>query len=282
MTAQEMAIKASGFATVSPAALKLVGMLEQLDRATEEVVEVLKHDTVLTAKLLRACNASSLALAEPVGSIDQAVLILGYHKILEMALALAFGEALAVPMPGYAVEANELWSHSLVAAVAAELVARELPTGVDPAVAFTGGLLHDLGKVVMAQTLTPERQAAIRYQIAEHGRSRAEAERAVLGTDHAEVGACLLRLWRLPEDLIEGVARHHEPEAEREGGLAGVILVANCLAHLAGSAPGWEAYAVKIQGGVAAAFELTREKLERLVLRVRTACAQAELLVANT
>ena len=146
----------------------------------------------------------------------------------------------------------------------------------NPAIAFTAGLLHDIGKVTMSQELTRERQALIRYRIAEHGESRIEAEREVLGADHAEVGGCLLSLWRLPKVIVEGVANHHAPVAQPRCLLSAVVSLANCLAHLAGSAPGWEAYALKTNRQVAAAFELTPEKVDGLVLQIRDSCQRAE------
>jgi putative nucleotidyltransferase with HDIG domain len=282
MTAWAMASKATNLAAVSPAALKLIGLLDQPDIANEDVVEVLKYDTVLTAKLLRVCNSPSLGFVETVGSVDQAVLLLGYKQILHFVLALALGDALAVPMAGYAVAENELWRHSLMVAVAAETLCRQEPgLNADPATAFTAGLLHDIGKIAMNQALTAECQMAVRYRIAEHAASRVEAERAVLGTDHAEVGGYLLSLWRLPEGIVEGVANHHAPLVEPRGRLSVVVYLANCLAHLAGSAPGWEAYALKTDSRVAGALELTPEKLEGLVLQVRESCEQAQPLGAK-
>jgi putative nucleotidyltransferase with HDIG domain len=282
MTAKEIASKAANLAAVSPSVLKLIGMLKQSGLANEDVVEVLKHDTVLTAKLLRACNSPSLGFDEPISSVNQAVLLLGYQQILQMVLALTFRETLIAPLSGYAVEANELWRHSLIVAVACELVSHSRPgLNAEPAMAFTAGLLHDIGKLAINQTLTPESQAAIRYRIAEHGASRLEAERGVLGTDHAEVGGCLLNFWRLPEEIVEAVANHHDPVLEPRCRLSSVVYLANCLAHLAGSAPGCEAYALKMQSRVTTAFELTPETIEGLVVQVRESYERAESLMVK-
>ncbi len=282
MTAQEIASPASNLITVSPAALKLVGLLEQPSAGNDEVVDVLKHDTVLTAKLLKACNAASLGFAEEIGSVDQALLLLGYQPTLQMVLALAFGDALSVPMPGYAVEAKELWRHSLIVAMACELLTSHFQQAdIDPGVTFTAGLLHDIGKMALSQHLDAKRQATVRQRVAEGGVSRVEAEKEILGTDHAEVGACLLNGWRLPRQIVAGVAHHHDPECEGGPDLSTLIYVANCSAHLAGSAPGWEAYALKIQGRAAKAFHLTTEKLDNLLIQIRESCDRVDFLMGN-
>lgn len=284
MTAEEIASKvAADFKSFSPAALKLIGLLGHAEISNEEVVEVLKYDSVLTAKMLRSCNSPAMGFAEPVGSIDQAVLLMGYQQILRLALALAFGDCLGSPLPGYAVENDELWRHSLHVAVAAELLSREgalfFP---DVSIAFTAGLLHDIGKLGLNQALDAPAQAGIRYLVAEHAMSRIEAERSVLGTDHAEVGGCLLGIWNFPKAMVEGVAHHHSPIIVPHCELSAVVCVANWIAHVAGSAPGWDAYALKAPLQFAATFDLTASKVDQLVIALREALNQAEGLISQS
>jgi putative nucleotidyltransferase with HDIG domain len=198
------------------------------------------------------------------------VFLLGHQQILHIVLTLAFGSAMVVPLPGYAMEVNDLWRHSLVTAIAAETVAAEITDmDMEPAVAFTVGLLHDIGKLVMGQVLTPDLQAEIRRRVEQNLMSRSEAEKEVLGTDHSEVGACLLREWRLPEQMVESVANHHHPVLLPRPRFSVVSHLANCLAHLSGSAPGWDGYAVRVDEEVIKTFELTGDKLENMVVVVR-------------
>ncbi len=270
MTALELVTKVKSLPPVSYAALKLVNLLEQASVSNDEVVQVLKCDNVLTAKLLRACNSPYFGLEEPVSSVDQAVFLLGHQQILHIVLTLAFGSAMVVPLPGYAVEANELWRHSLVTATAAETVVTEIPElNVDPAVAFTVGLLHDIGKLVLGQVLTPDFQADIHRQVELEKISRSEAEKVVLGTDHGEVGACLLQDWHLPGNIVEAVAHHHQPVLEPRPQLSVVTHLANSIAHLAGSAPGWDGYVPRVDDRVATTFGITGDKLENMVIAVR-------------
>jgi putative nucleotidyltransferase with HDIG domain len=280
MTAQELVAKAKNLTPVSYAVLKLVNLLEQPAVSNEEVVQVLKCDNVLTAKLLRACNSPYFGLAEPVLSVDQAVFLLGHQQILHIVLALAFGSAMVVPLPGYAMEANELWRHSLITATGAEGIARDISDlNVEPAVAFTVGLLHDIGKLVMGQALTPDLQAEIRRRVQNFQMPRSEAEKEVLGTDHSDVGACLLREWRLPEEIIEAVANHHHPILDPRPQLSAITHLANCIAHLAGSAPGWEGYASRVDPRVTVRLEISEEKLETLVLTVRDSFDRVDQLM---
>jgi putative nucleotidyltransferase with HDIG domain len=269
MTAHDLVVKVKNLPAVSQAALKLVNLLDQSTVSNSEVVNVLKYDNVLTAKLLRACNSPYFGLTEPISSVDQAVLILGHQQILHIVLTLAFGSAMVVPLPVYAMEAKELWRHSLITATAAEMVVNDLPElNLEMPVAFTAGLLHDFGKLVLGQALTPELQLAIRNRV-ENGRiSRAEAEKEILGTDHSEVGAALLQSWNLPGEIVEAVANHHLPLMEPRPQLSVVAHIGNCLAHLVGSAPGWDSFALQVDNRVTVALDLNSEKLELMMLEV--------------
>jgi putative nucleotidyltransferase with HDIG domain len=281
MTANELVAKVKNLPPISQAALQLVNLLDEPAVSNEDVVQVLKYDNVLTAKLLRACNSPYFGLEDPVSSVDQAVLILGHHQILHIVLTLAFGGAMAVPLVGYAVESNELWRHSLTTATAAEyVVSNGIEINVDPHVAFTVGLLHDIGKLVLGQVLTPENQTNIRALIADKKNSRWEAEKLVLGTDHAEVGGALLQAWNLPPEIIEGVANHHQPVVDPKPTLSAVAHFANCIAHRLGAAPGLEAYAVFVDLNVAEAFSLTPARIEGITEEVKAACERVDQLMS--
>lgn len=197
-----------------------------------------------------------------------------------MVLTLTFGSAMVVPLPGYAVEANDLWQHSLITATAAEVLNSQVAiVETDASVVFTVGLLHDIGKLVLGQALTPDLQTSLRQLIELDLVPRPEAEREILGTDHGEVGACLLQTWNLPEEIIEAVANHHQPLLEPRPHLSVVTHVANCIAHLAGSAPGWDGYAIRVNDTIANAFDITPDKLESMVATVHDSLARVEQLM---
>jgi putative nucleotidyltransferase with HDIG domain len=277
MSPNEVIAKVKNLPAVSQAALKLVTLLDQPAVSNEDVVTVLKYDNVMTAKLLRACNSPYFGFEEKISSVEQAVLILGHQQILHMVLSLAFGGAMSTTLPGYAIEAKELWSHSLTTAVAAEqLVKSGVPMEVEPPVAFTAGLLHDIGKLALNQVLDADAQTAIRSSIVQKHLPRNIAEREVLGTDHCEVGAHLLKTWRLPDEIVEAVARHHRPVTAPEPKLSAVIHVSNCLAHLVGSSLGWESYAVIADFNANRALGITPEKLESLMISVHDSAGKVE------
>jgi len=266
MTATEIIAQVKDLPVVSETARKLAVQLNQPELHRDELVETLRCDNVLTAKLLRVCNSADYGVSEPVVSIDQALLLLGDNVIFRMVCADGFGRSLGSAAPGYDTEANGLWIHSLSTGVGAEYLAEVQSYGdFLPCTAFTAGLLHDIGKSVVSKVLTPKDRADIRSKITGQSLSRVEAEKAVLGADHCEVGACLLKRWSLPEPIIEAVANHHSPVLKPAIHLSAVVYLANCAAHLCGTAPGWQAQAIQAKNTVAEVLGMDVEKVEEIV-----------------
>ncbi|HVV70035.1 MAG TPA: HDOD domain-containing protein [Verrucomicrobiae bacterium] len=234
MTARQLIERVKHLPPAPHSALRLVSLLGRSGAANDEIIEVLKCDNVLTAKLLSACNSSWLGLEEPVGSVDEAVLLLGHGQILQMVLNIAFGSTMAVALPLYATEAKALWRHSLLTAAAAEAILQhDESLAVEPAVGFTAGLLHDFGKLVLNEALPVQVQFEIRAKLKDGSTSRADAEREVIRTDHAEAGACLLESWKLPANIVEAVGNHHKPVLIPTPKLSAIINLANGIAHQA-------------------------------------------------
>jgi putative nucleotidyltransferase with HDIG domain len=273
MTAAEIVSQVKELPLVPETARKMVILLNESDTHRDDLIQTLRCDNVLTAKLLRVCNSAHSGLKSPVSSIDQAVLLLGDNTIFRMVCAIGFGGAMGLSMPGYAVEANGLWSHSLSVGMGAEYLTEIEDYGdFQPAMAFTAGLLHDIGKLVLNQILTPKWRTEIRGLMSQDSFPRVDAEKMVLGSDHAEVGACLLQKWVLPEIIIEAVANHHAPIVQPVVQLSAVVYLANCAAHLSGPSPGGsDACALRPSPRMAKLLGLQQERIEQIVTDVHEA-----------
>ena len=277
MKAAELIAKAQNLKAPSPAIAKMLAMLSQPEADNEDLIQLIEQDATISAKLLGMCNAAAYGLASPVSSIEQAVLYLGHSEIHRLALNAGFGGALSPSLQGYAIGETELWQHSLLTALIAVILSDRTPHPViDPAIAYTGGLIHDIGKIVISRALTPELQAAVLELIGQKEHTLLAAERAVLGTDHAEVGAELLKQWRLPEILIEAVARHHQPVSQPHLKLSALVHVADLIAHEAGRSPGIGSYATIPDEAAITALGLKSEDLEALVIQAHDVLAEVE------
>jgi len=248
MKAEELIARMTDLPSISQSATKLMGLLNGGSEHVHEIVECVQYDTMLSANVLRVCNSAYVGAAEPVASVNQAVMLLGFNRIFSLVIAMCFGETLNRPLPGYAIREKELWEHSLATAVIAERIALNNDVGFEPSVAFTGGLLHDIGKVVLNSVLDQDCGLAVCRQIEDEGLSRDNAERQVLEIDHTVLGSTLLRQWRLPEVIIEAVEHHHEPILDPRPGLSAIVHIANCVSHEIGYAPGWHGFSIETHG----------------------------------
>ena len=204
---------------------ELLTSMEQDDIDVNALAGKIALDQALAAKTLRLSNSSFYGMQSSVTTIQQAVSVLGFHNIRTLVTACALTASFA-PAAGQRFDFTAFWRHSVGTAACARVLAPHLRQ--HPETAFTCGLLHDLGTLVLA-TSYPERYAAATAHRQQNDSIVLAAERAVFGLDHAQVGSALAGHWLFPQAIQNAVAGHHEPD----GGdaLALTIYLANALAH---------------------------------------------------
>jgi len=190
-------------------ALKILRMIEDDNYRLDQVAQQVRQEQVISARLITLCNSPMLGLSRSVDSIDRALVLLGEKKLLQMVLSASM-EVFLTSHGGYSLCRGGLFQHSLGAALAAEELAR-LTGAVPPETAYTAGLLHDIGKTALDQFIGPRYPFFYRLT-RERGLSLVDVERKVLGVDHAVVGGRLARVWGLPENLVDTITHHHQPE----------------------------------------------------------------------
>lgn len=265
----------------APSVVRLLELLAQRDTDNADMIRAVRQDVVVSAKLLGLCNSAAYGLSAPVSSIEQAVLLLGHSEIHRLVMSVGFSSALTPAMHGYAIGDGELWRHSLLTAyvaVAVTTMARQ--SDIDPAIAYTAGLVHDIGKIVITHSLDISLQTEMRTLIEKNEHSLLEAERHVLGTDHAEVGACLLKQWGLPPILLEAVANHHRPVLQPRPKLSAIVHVADVIALEAGAAPGWGSYAMRADEAAVEALNLSQKNIENLIVSACDSLDQVDEMIA--
>ncbi len=260
----------------SPTVVRLLNLLDNPNADYDAVIATVSRDPVLSAKILALCNSASYGLAQPVASLEHAVLYLGYGEIHRLVMGLSFGSQVGVQLPGYDIEAGALWRHSLaVALLSPRVLAVSKQISADTSVAYTAGLLHDIGKLVIGQALDAKERARIRELVETRESSLLEAEKLVIGCNHAEVGACLLRRWHIPEVIIEVAANHHQPPPGSPPALSTAIHIADAIAHQTGASPGWESFAVTRHKSALTALALSSAELDALTIAAVDCLEQA-------
>ncbi len=230
--------KVDAFPSIPGSAVRLLELVDQADAPIDEIEEVLRLDPGLTANVLKLTNSAFFGLPAKVGSVKRAVMLLGLNKLKQLIMASGLNAVMDKDIPGYDLPAGELWRHSIAVSVAADGLVRELnlDSGDD---IFTAALLHDVGKLVLGQFIDEDYAALA--AAAGNSVSFEIAEKEVLGTDHAEVGARILEHWALPDALVHAVRWHHNPEnAEEVHPSTDIVHVANMLCLMLGIGVGRE------------------------------------------
>jgi putative nucleotidyltransferase with HDIG domain len=213
-------------------AVKLLGLIDDPAMRVSQIEEILRHDPGLTANVLRLANSAYFGIPSKVGSIRQAVILLGLKRLIQMVIAACVSAIMDKSVPGYDLPPGELWRHSIATSVAAEGLVKVLKVEAAEEI-FTAALLHDVGKLVLGDFVKDEFKQI--DTAVSQGISFEMAEKIVLGTTHADVGARILTKWLLPPEIVNAVQFHHAPEASKQpGNMLDIVHVANFVSMMIG------------------------------------------------
>jgi putative nucleotidyltransferase with HDIG domain len=214
--------------SLSAVVAELLSTIEQEDVDVHVLGAKIALDQSLTAKTLRLANSSFYGLQSKVTSIPQAISVLGFHSIRTLVTACSVTGSFPDIAHG-SFNFKAFWRHSVATGVCAQLLARKVK--INPDSAFTAGLLHDIGALVLATRFPAQYEEMLAYR-RQHDCSIVDAERAVFGIDHALVGSTLAAYWKFPLTMQSAVANHHAPdETQDAASLDLVVHAANTLAH---------------------------------------------------
>ena len=211
---------------------RILEVAENPASSAQDLTEIISRDPSLTTQLLRAANSAFYGFPQQIGTVYLAVVILGFNMVRTIALGTGVLKLFrAKNAAASLLNPAMFWEHSLKCGIACKLLATTYKYYV-AGEAFTAGLLHDLGKIVLAHYSTPQFEKVADYR-REKGCPALEAEQAVLGFTQADVGGYLLERWSLPLSIVEAVAFHHAPGMSKNArDLASITHVANHLSHL--------------------------------------------------
>jgi len=211
----------------------LLVALTDIDADTGRVVDMIALDPALTAKVLQTCNSAYFGVSRPVDHVAEAVNRLGF-QIVYCIVAMASGDPAFKAAQGTGIDVSRQWRHAATTAFASQMIAKRIRA--DAGFLFTAGLLHDIGKLILAEAFRRD-YIELQNDPKVVGTTLVELERASFGLDHAEVGARLLERWKFSPQFAAGVRFHHDPGAATGTDVtqfAACLSVADALAHSLG------------------------------------------------
>ncbi len=202
-------------------------------RYTHQISEIIRRDPSLTARLLRLVNSVYYGLTTPINSIEEAVFYLGVRQIRQLAMVTPVIEDFTKLAGNTPFPWREFWQHCIGVAIMTREVISCVHVPADDS-DYVAGLVHDMGKIVMAATF-PDHFVEIQRRAASDGRPLLVIESEVLGINHAELGATYLKNHNLPAIMIEAARYHHEPEhASQQRQIIAAVQIADLLVRHAG------------------------------------------------
>lgn len=238
----------------------VIETLKKLDdpkSSAADVANKLSRDEGLVIRVLRLANSAYYGLSRRISSVSEAISFLGFKTVKSIVLAASVYKFMDSSFTGYALDRGDLWKHSQSVASTARFLAAQVK-GVDPEEAYIAGMVHDIGKIVLNDYVRFGYSIIIRL-VEEEQLPFTDAEKQVLGFDHAQVGGLVIEQWNLPEIYMYTTSNHHAPEALPEDMqeyrlIVDVVHVANVICVMLGSGIGADGLQ----------YNLSEESLERL------------------
>ncbi|MCA9519169.1 MAG: HDOD domain-containing protein, partial [Myxococcales bacterium] len=245
----------------------LIGLMDSPNRDGRSISQAVCADPGLAAEALRVANSAAMGRREKATTITAAVVSLGEQQLRELIarrLRLVLGRD---AIPGYDMFDEGLWRHAIRVAAACRHLAPRL--GVAPALAYTTGLLADVGKLLLGEHVDARWHELVDL-LAENGElTFDEAERQLFGVDHASLGADQAVRWQLPDDVCAGIRFHHAPSAAGEHvDLATIVHLADSLELSTGVGQGSDGLRYRVDPAAIARASLTAEDVDTIIADV--------------
>jgi putative nucleotidyltransferase with HDIG domain len=224
--------------TMPTIAAKVMQIVNDPHSSAEDVAKFISRDVALTSKVLRLANSAFYGIPRTISSVNSAIVILGFNTIRSLVLSASVLKVFP-QKPGLAAsfDRKAFWKHSFMVGIASRMVAQiyRKKKLVDMETAFSAGLLHDIGKIILEQ-FSNDDYVPVLKAARDQGLPLVMVERSILGMSHADVSGMLVDKWQMPNELKSPIVNHHSPmEDKASQDMACIVHYANHLCHLKGS-----------------------------------------------
>ncbi|RPJ80849.1 MAG: HDOD domain-containing protein [Deltaproteobacteria bacterium] len=266
----EILAKARQMPLLSSASTRLLALLGDENHELDDVTKIIKTDAALTARILEIVNSAAFGLRQSVSTVSAAVPYIGEKLIISLAMNQSAPQVFNRPLLGYESQRGELWAHGLRTAIAASALSKKSRKEVHAGVAYTAGILHDIGKSVLSKFLTGCSPDMIKSIESGEIHDFLEAEEKKTGANHCEIGKELAKHWKLPMELLQAIAFHHKPSECDENckHLVYVIHLADMIAMMGGTGTGTDNLAYKLDKKYTDYIDIDQQGIDDLLLTV--------------
>ncbi len=223
---------------------QILEVVDNPDSSMAQIAEIIQYDPAVTASVLRTCNSVYFGLKTPAESIKDAVNMLGIDQILEIILMKSGAKALSGKQEGYGLHEGAMWKYSVSSAIIAKQVAQKIKLKNKNTI-FTAALLKDIGKTVLDRFVKDSFEK-ISAQVVDKNMSFREAEKKVIGLDHAELGGMIAKMWKFSPKMVNIIRNHHLTDISKvKDKEIAVVYLADCICMMIGIGVGSDGLAYR-------------------------------------
>ncbi len=212
---------------------QIIKVINNPNSSAYEIGAIIAEDPALTAKVLKLTNSSYYGMLSTITNVKQAIVILGLDIVKSLVISASVFDSFSKNSALDREYLENFWRHSLLVAFMAKIVSRFVKRGFlyESEIAFSGGLLHDIGKLIIISHLPEEYSKIKTVSEKEASSSEIDIESSVLQFTHSDLGSYMTARWNLPGEICFAILHHHSQEAMSVDSFAGVIHLADQLAH---------------------------------------------------
>jgi putative nucleotidyltransferase with HDIG domain len=257
---------------------QLLAVVDTPDSSMEDIADVIQYDPVITASILKTCNAAYFGLKHPAESIKDAVNMLGTDQVIELALIKSGAQALAGRQAGYGLDQGDMWKYSVSSAVVAKQIAVKLSMQ-NKNTLFTSALIKDIGKIILEKYVSDASQE-ITTLVETKKLSFLEAEKKVLGIDHAELGAMIAKMWKFSPRMVKIIRYHHlNDESMIKNKEIAVVYLADCICMMMGQGVGSDGLSYRFKHQVMKDLDISAADVLMIIAEFGINMQQVEVLL---
>lgn len=279
---KEAVAEISHIATLPEITLKIIQLVEDPDATAQDLNKIITNDPALGARILKVVNSAFYGLPGQIGSLNRAIVLLGLNAVKNIAIAASLAKLFRGGQicPGF--NARDLWTHSVAVATGTRLLADKAGLGL-PDEAFLGGLIHDLGIMILMQVRRAKFAEIIAKSQAEPQTPLRQIEQTVLGATHEQFGAGLCQAWKFPQSFSYVTGYHHHPMelAPQHRTLTTVVYVADVLASNLKLGFSRSVESAQVPADWLEQVRLTPQKLQEVASTLPEGMAEAQALLAD-
>ncbi|WP_243116020.1 HDOD domain-containing protein [Petrocella atlantisensis] len=209
MTLEALIEKVDDIPAFPQTVINIMALLKEPRSAAVDIEREVMKDQGLTTKLLKMANSAFYSGRRQIKTVADATVLLGFDTVQTLVLASTVGKVMEKELKGYSYERNALWRQSQISAIMARTIAKKAKYA-NPDIAYTAGLLKDVGKVILDEYVHESYQEIL-TKISNEVMPYVAAEEEILGFNHGQVGARIVEKWNLASELVDAIEFHHKP-----------------------------------------------------------------------